>query len=77
MITIQEEETETGTIAFVHILDDDFNSITGYYFGSTGDILEGDTVRLRGVPTAAYSFANIGGGTTNATLITISTIQKL
>ncbi|WP_160033239.1 hypothetical protein [Paenibacillus sp. An7] len=77
VISIQEEETDYGTLAYVHIMDDEFNSVTGYYLGSTGDILEGDTIRLRGVPTAAYSFANVGGGTTNATLITISTIQKL
>ncbi|KAA9008463.1 hypothetical protein F4V43_00850 [Paenibacillus spiritus] len=77
VISIEETETDIGTVAYVHIVDDNFNSITGIYAGSTGDILEDDLVRLRGVPTASYSFDNVSGGTTNATLLTISTIQKI
>ncbi|WP_206110293.1 hypothetical protein [Paenibacillus aquistagni] len=77
VVQVTEEETDMGTIATVHILDDNGSSIIGIYFGSTGDILDGDNVRMRGVPTASYSFQNIGGGTTNAVLLTLSTIQKL
>ncbi|MGG4046583.1 MULTISPECIES: hypothetical protein [Paenibacillus] len=77
VVQINEEETDIGTVAQVHILDDNGNSLIGIYFGSTGDILEGDQIRMRGVPTASYSFPNVGGGTTNAILLTLSTIQKL
>ncbi|MCR8844394.1 hypothetical protein NQ117_11930 [Paenibacillus sp. SC116] len=77
VVQVTEEESDMGTIATVHIMDESGNSIVGIYFGSTGDILDGDQVRLRGVPTASYSFDNIGGGTTNAILLTVSTVQKV
>ncbi|MNL89725.1 hypothetical protein D3C87_2202280 [compost metagenome] len=58
------------------MMDSEGNSIVGIYLGSTGDILDQDYVTMRGVPTAVYSFENIGGGTTNAILLTASTVQK-
>ncbi|MDQ0191853.1 hypothetical protein [Paenibacillus wynnii] len=76
VVQISEEETDFGTLATVHILNDNGDSIIGIYNGSTGDILDGDYVVLRGVPTASYSFANVSGGTTNAILLTLSTINK-
>lgn len=76
IIQIQEQETAYGTVATIHISDENNNSIVGVYKGSTGDILDGDYVTMRGVPTASYSFENIGGGTTDAILLTVSTIQK-
>lgn len=76
VVQIEEEETDFGTVAEIHILDDNGNSMIGIYLGSTGDILDGDYVIMRGVPTVVYSFDNIGGGTTNAVLIATSTIQK-
>lgn len=76
VVQIQEEEIEIGTVAEIHILDDNGNSIIGEYMNSTGDILDGDVVTMRGVPTIQYSFDNIGGGTTNAILLTVSTIKK-
>lgn len=76
IIQVQEQETAYGTVAMIHISDENNNSIVGVYKGSTGDILDGDHVTMRGVPTASYSFENIGGGTTDAILLTVSTIQK-
>lgn len=76
VVQVQEEETDIGTIANVHIMDDNGNSIIGIYMGSTGDILDGDRVTLRGVPSLSYSFQNVGGGTTLAIMLTVSTIQK-
>lgn len=76
IIQVQEQETAYGTVATIHISDENDNSIVGIYKGSTGDILDGDNVTMRGVPTASYSFENVGGGTTNAVLLTVSTIQK-
>lgn len=77
IVQIQEENVEEiGTVAEIHILDEEGNSIVGIYSGSTGDILDGDMVTMRGVPAAIYSFENVGGGTTNAILLAASTIQK-
>ncbi|OME58254.1 hypothetical protein BSK59_08725 [Paenibacillus odorifer] len=77
VVQISEEETDFGTLAAIHIMNDNGDSIMGIYLNSTGDILDGDYVTFKGVPTAAYSFANVGGGTTNAILLTVSTIQKV
>lgn len=76
IVEIEEEETDFGTVSEIHIIDDNDNSVIGIYLGSTGDILDGDFVTMRGVPTVVYSFDNIGGGTTNAVLLAASTIQK-
>ncbi|GAF09457.1 hypothetical protein JCM16418_3598 [Paenibacillus pini JCM 16418] len=76
VLEIQEEETDYGTMATIHITDENDNSIMGAYMNSTGDILDGDFVTMRGVPTLLYSFENVGGGITNALLLTVSTIQK-
>ncbi len=73
---IEEDETDIGTVAEIHIIDENGNSMIGIYFGSTGDILDGDFVTMRGVPSAIYSFDNISGGITNAVLLAASTIQK-
>lgn len=77
VIQVQEEETDFGTVATVHIMDEAGNSLIGYYNNSTGDILDGDDVTMRGVPTAVYSFDNISGGTTNAIMLAVSTVQKV
>ncbi|MNJ63892.1 hypothetical protein D3C77_598190 [compost metagenome] len=76
VVQIQEGETEFGIAADIHIIDENGNSIVGVYRNSTGDILDDDYVTMRGVPTALYSFENVGGGITNAILLTVSTIQK-
>ncbi len=75
-IEVNEDESPLGTVAFVHIMDEYDNSVTGVYLGSTGDLLDGDEVTLRGVPVTTYSFDNVGGGTTNAVLLALSTVQK-
>lgn len=77
VVEITEEQVDQNTtLAQVHILDDNDNSIVGVYVNSTGDILDGDYVTMRGVPTAQYYFDNVSGGTTNAILLTVSTLQK-
>ncbi|EFU38769.1 hypothetical protein PVOR_28494 [Paenibacillus vortex V453] len=78
VIDITEEELDGGiTIAEIHIIDDNDNSIVGFYANSTGDILEDDYVTLRGVPATYYSFDNISGGTTISILLGVSTIDKV
>ncbi|SEB28069.1 hypothetical protein [Paenibacillus sp. 276b] len=77
VVQVQEEETDFGTVASIHIVDENGNSLIGYYNNSTGDILDGDDVTMRGVPTAVYSFDNISGGTTNSILLAVSTVQKV
>lgn len=77
VVQVQEEETDFGTLASIHIMDESGNSLIGYYNNSTGDILDGDDVTMRGVPTAVYSFDNISGGTTNAIMLAVSTVQKV
>ncbi|NJJ37874.1 bZIP transcription factor [Paenibacillus apii] len=77
VVNVSEQKTDSETIAEIHVLDEFGNSTVGVYLNSTGDILEGDTIAMRGVPTIVYSFDNVGGGTTNAILIAVSTIQKV
>lgn len=78
VVDITEEELDGGiTIAEIHIIDDNDNSIVGFYANSTGDILEDDYVTLRGVPATYYSFDNISGGTTISILLGVSTLEKI
>lgn len=77
VVDIIEEELDEGvTVTEIHIVDDNDNSIIGFYAHSTGDILQDDYVTMRGVPATYYSFENISGGTTNSILIGVSTIEK-
>lgn len=76
VVQIEEDSSSGYTLASIHILDDNGNSVIGIFLGSTGSILDGDTVTLTGVPTALYSFDNVGGGTTNAIFLSVATVQK-
>lgn len=77
VVDIIEDEVEEGiTLAEIHIIDDNDNSIIGFYAHSTGDILQDDYVTMRGVPATFYSFENVSGGTTNSVLIGVSTLEK-
>ncbi|MCJ8011912.1 hypothetical protein MUG84_09175 [Paenibacillus sp. KQZ6P-2] len=76
VVEVYEEETEIGTLAAIHVLDNNGKSVLGWYMNSTGDILEGDDVTMYGLPTSIFSFDN-GGGTTNALLMSVSTVQKV
>lgn len=77
VVEVTEEEIAQGTtLAEIHIIDENDNSIVGIYASSTGDILDGDIVTMRGVPTAQYAFDNVSGGTTNAVLLTVSSVKK-
>lgn len=65
VVEITKEQIDANTtIAEIHIIDENDNSIVGAYFSSTGDILDDDYVTIRGVPTAQYYFDNVSGGTT-------------
>lgn len=78
VVEIAEEEISPDlTIAEIHIVDEYDNSIDGIYAASTGDILEGDYVTMRGVPTNVFQFDNISGGTTIAILMSVSTLEKI
>ncbi|MGG4340948.1 PsbP-related protein [Paenibacillus lautus] len=77
VVDIIEDEVEEGiTLAEIHIIDDNDNSIIGFYAHATGDILQDDYVTMRGVPATFYSFENVSGGTTNSVVIGVSTLEK-
>jgi TolA protein len=77
VVQVHEENTAIGTVATVHIFDSNGNSVMGVYFGSTGDLLDGDNATIIGVPVTTYSFSNVSGGTTNAILMSLSDVKKL
>lgn len=76
VISVEENNTDLGTIAYIHIMTQDGDSITAVYMNSTGDLLEGDTATIIGVPSVAYSFQNVSGGHTNAILLSASLVEK-
>ncbi|MEK4196034.1 hypothetical protein NYE59_23355 [Paenibacillus sp. FSL L8-0323] len=76
VIEIEENETDIGMTAIIHINDENGNSVMGVYPGKSGDIFEGDSATITGVPIANFSFENVSGGYTNATLLATSTITK-
>ncbi len=77
VISVEETNTDYGTMSVAHIMDDTFNSIVCLYMDTTGDLLEDDYATIIGVPATAYSFENVGGGTTNAILVIGSHIIKV
>lgn len=76
VIQIEESETDIGFITIVHVLDENGNSLVCVYPGQSGDIFEGDIASVIGVPITSYSFDNISGGFTNATLLALSSLTK-
>jgi hypothetical protein len=72
VVQVREENTPIGTIATIHILDSNGNSVVGLYLGSTGKLLDGDLTSIVGVPISSYSFKNVSGGTTIAILLALS-----
>lgn len=53
VVNIEEAPSDgvgTGTIALVHIIDNEFNSYRMFIMKSTGDIIKGDRVKIVGVP---------------------------
>jgi|GEM_PF-3338089 len=77
VISVEEQNTDLGTIAYIHILTQDGDSVTAVYMNSTGDLLEGDSATIIGVPTVVYSFENVSGGHTNAILLSASYVEKM
>ncbi|QOS76628.1 hypothetical protein JNUCC31_17385 [Paenibacillus sp. JNUCC31] len=69
VIEVEEDTSDGSTAAIVHIMDDNGNNVLAIYPSSTGDLLEGDYATVIGAPIANFSFENVGGGYTNATLI--------
>ncbi|WP_218033734.1 hypothetical protein, partial [Brevibacillus centrosporus] len=80
VINVEEAPSEgigTGTVALVHIMDNEFNSYRMFIMKSTGDILKGDRVKIVGVPVGQESFANVSGGTTRSIFLLGSHINKV
>ncbi len=80
VVNVEEAPSEgvgTGTVALVHVIDNDFNSFRMFIMKSTGDILKGDKVKIVGVPVGQESFANVSGGTTRSIFLLGSHINKV
>lgn len=69
------EETDDGTVTYIHIMDADGNSYIAYYLGSI-EIYEEDTVTGYLLPFDNIQFENIGGGYTNAVAAAAAYIEK-
>lgn len=79
VVNVEEAPSEgvgTGTVALVHVMDDEFNSFRMFIMKSTGDIIKGDRVRIVGVPVGQESFANVSGGTTRSIFLFGAHINK-
>lgn len=77
VLQIEESETDLGTATIVHFMDENGNSLMGIYPNKSGDIFEGDVVKIIGTPIAKYSFNNVSGGFTNAILMALSSLEKV
>ena len=77
VVSVEEQPAEGDTIAFLHLMDDNFNSYRVLICKTTGDIIKGDTVKAIGVPVGAESFKNVSGGTTNSIFLFGSHIAKV
>ncbi|WP_103108834.1 hypothetical protein [Brevibacillus reuszeri] len=80
VVNVEEAPSEgigTGTVALVHIMDNEFNSYRMFIMKTTGDILKGDKVKIVGVPVGSESFVNVSGGTTRSIFLLCSHINKV
>ncbi|MBM7633875.1 hypothetical protein [Geomicrobium sediminis] len=66
VIEIEEEEMPSAILTYIHILDENFNSITAILYKEAEGVFENDDITLTGTPLGAYSFENVSGGHTNA-----------
>lgn len=76
VVSVEENNSLGATFSVVHIMDDNENNIVAVYPNSTGELLEGDYATVIGPPIANFSFANISGGYTNATLIGAALLEQ-
>lgn len=78
VISVEEaDDDEIGTYSYLHIITDEFESITAIYLNTTGDLLQSDTASIIGVPVASYSFPNVSGGTTKSIFLAASHVQQI
>jgi actin-related protein len=76
VISIEETQDSGYTIAYIHVMDNDWQSHEVILLKTTGDILEGDWVRFWGIVVGKNSFPNVSGGTTNTIFHIGSHIEK-
>lgn len=74
VISIEEDSSLGATFSIVHVMDENGNDIIALYPATTGDLLDGDYATVIGAPITNFSFENVGGGYTNATLIGASLV---
>ncbi|WP_010290322.1 hypothetical protein [Kurthia massiliensis] len=76
-VVVSIEEDDDGSLTIAHVIDDEDNSYQFFMFGTSGDILENDYVRIWGIPLGPLSFENVSGGTTNVQVIFGTMIEKI
>ncbi len=69
------EESDDGSMTYIHIIDADSNSYIAYYLGSI-DIYKEDTVTGYLLPLDNVQFENISGGYTEAVVFAAAYIEK-
>lgn len=69
------DESDDGSITYIHIQDYDSNSYIAYYLGSI-DIFEKDTVTGYLLPLDNIQFENVGGGYTDAVVFAAAYLEK-
>jgi|GEM_PF-2261840 len=74
VISVEEDNSLGATFSIVHVMDENGNDIIAMYPATTGDLLDGDYATVIGAPITNFSFENVGGGYTNATLIGASLV---
>lgn len=74
VISVEEDSSLGATFSIVHVMDENGNDIIALYPATTGDLLDGDYATVIGAPITNFSFENVGGGYTNATLIGASLV---
>lgn len=74
VISVEEDNSLGATFSIVHVMDENGNDIIALYPATTGDLLDGDYATVIGAPITNFSFENVGGGYTNATLIGASLV---
>lgn len=76
VVSVEETNIDSGTVAYLHIMTQNGDSITAIYPDTTGDLLEDDFATIVGLPTAYYAFQNVSGGHTNAILLSAAIVKK-
>lgn len=78
IVQIEEDALDDGTpIAIILLQDNEFNAFQAVMYNTTGDILEGDSIQIWGLPLGPSYFDNISGGTTNVQVLAASHVEKL